>query len=141
MLPNSTNSTVERSRFYVAIAALCAGTTLLLHPSVPGLLRVLRDWGSTRAITIFGYGAHATAYLVMTVAILSIATRCGRRAEDAAVAILLMHGILTETAQLAIPHRTWDPLDLLANLVSVLVAGGVWRLSMKPVHPTGKSVC
>ena len=25
-----------------------------------------------------------------------------------------------------IPERTWDPLDLLANVVSVLLAAGLW---------------
>ena len=134
MLPNSTNSTRTSSRLGLAVATLCGGTTLLLHPSVPSLLRALRDWGSMRANTIFGYGAHATAYLVMTFTVLAIATRYGRRAELWAIAILLIHGILTETAQLMIPQRSWDPLDLLANLVSVLVAGGVWRLAR--LHPT-----
>ena len=131
-LSNSTNSTIDGARIGLAVIALCGGTTLLLHPSVPRLLRVLRDWGSPPANTILGYGAHASAYLVMTFAVLSIASRDGRRAEIGAVAVLLMHGILTETAQLGIPHRTWDPLDLLANLVSVLVASGVWRLT----HPS-----
>ncbi len=120
--------------------ALSAGTTLLLHPSVPRLLRVLRDWGSIRANTIFGYGAHATAYLVMTFAVLSVATRCGRRTEIGAIAALLVHGILSEIAQLGIPQRSWDPLDLLANLVSVLVASAVWSLtrtrSAPSDHPT-----
>ena len=138
MLPNSTNSTRISSRLGLAVATLCGGTTLLLHPSVPSLLRALRDWGSMRANTIFGYGAHATAYLVMTFTVLAIATRYGRRAELWAIAILLLHGILTETAQLMIPQRSWDPLDLLANLVSVLVAGGVWRLaSLRPTDTIG----
>ncbi len=91
-----------------------------------------------RANTIFGYGAHATAYLVMTFTVLAIATRYGRRAELWAIAILLLHGILTETAQLMIPQRSWDPLDMLTNLVSVLVAGGVWRLaSLRPTDTIG----
>ena len=131
-LPNSTNSTTGRARTGLAVVALCGGTTLLLHPSVPRLLRVLRDWGSPLANTIFGYGAHATAYLVMTFAVLSIATRYGRRSEIGAVAALMIHGILTETAQRGIPHRTWDPLDLLTNLVCVCVASIVWRIT----HPS-----
>ncbi len=127
-LPNSMNSTTDGARTGLAVIALCGGTTLLLHPSVPRLLQVLRDWGSPSANTILGYGAHASAYLVMTFTVLSIATRFGRRTEIGAVAVLLIHGILTETAQLGIPHRAWDPLDMLANLVSVLVASGVWKL-------------
>ncbi len=107
---------------------LCVGTTALLHPSVPKLLRVLRDWGSVRANTIFGYGAHATAYFVMTIAVLSIATRCGFRTKITAIVALLVHGILSEIAQLGIPERSWDPLDLLVNLASVLVASGIWSL-------------
>lgn len=128
-MSNSTNSTVGWARTSLAVVALCVGTTVLLHPSVPRLLRVLRDWGSVRANTIFGYGAHATAYFVMTFAVLSIATRYGHRTKIAAIAFLLIHGILTEITQLWIPERSWDPLDMLTNLVSVLVASGVWSLT------------
>lgn len=55
-----------------------------------------------------------------------IASRFGHRTEIATVMALLVHGFLTETAQLMIPERTWDPLDLLANVVSVLLAAGLW---------------
>ena len=65
----------------------------------------------------------------MTFAVLLVATRFGRRTELWAVAALLIHGILSEISQLAIPQRSWDPLDLLANLVSVLVACAVWSLA------------
>ncbi len=128
-MPNSTNSTVGGSRIALTIVALCGGTTLLIHPSVPHHLRALREWGSTQSILIFGYGAHATAYLAMSFAVLSVATRCGRRMEFWAVTVLLMHAVVTETSQIGIPHRTWDPWDLLVNLVSVLVAYRIWSMA------------
>lgn len=125
-MPNAMNSTARVSRIGFAVCVLCGGTTLLLHPSVPRQLKALRLWASEPSITIFGYAAHATAYLAMTFTVLMIVSRFGHRTEIAAVAALLVHGILTETAQLMIPQRTWDPLDLMANLLSVLLASGLW---------------
>ena len=100
-LLNSMNSTRAASSDWLAVAALCGGTTLPFLPSVADRMGALRDWGSTRAIAIFGAGAHATAHLAMTGTILSITTHFGCRADFAAVASYRIHGIVTDTALLA----------------------------------------
>lgn len=67
-------------------------------------------------------------------------TRFGLRTKITAIAALLVHGVLSEIAQLGIPERSWDPFDLLVNLVSVLVASAIWSLiharSVSEDHPS-----
>ncbi len=126
-MPNFTNPTGQHWTIAYGVATLSGGTVLLLHPSVPRLSRALHVSGLAGANLIFGYAAHATAYFIMTFAVLRIVSAERERPTWWVLALLLIHGFVTEMAQLGIPGRTWDPLDLAANLSAVTLAAVLYR--------------
>ena len=109
-------------RLAVGLLPVAVLTVSLLHPRTPELRRYLRgllpsDWTYFDIACQFGYLAHSVAFFSVTVYVTLVAGGRPRRAKQILAAILAM-GLLTETLQLLIPNRDFDPNDLLCNAVA-----------------------
>jgi hypothetical protein len=108
---------------FVVCAVLAA---FLVHPLVPRFVR--GQLPSTMDLKGLGYGAHATAYMLMSAVMLGLVRP--RRWCSAGLLLLgiAAHGVLTEAAQFWIPARDCDPLDLAANLAGITVVSVVYAV-------------
>ena len=108
-----------QARYTALTAGAVLLTGLLLHPSVPAVYRSIRSVLPLVPSQDFGYPAHLTCYLMLGMAAVWLTrpqTTVGRRWLLLGLAA---HGILTETAQLAVAGRTFDLLDMACNLTAV----------------------
>ncbi len=121
-----------QSRFWLAIAAFTLLTPLLLHPSVPQALRSLQELGLTLKMQNIGYLAHILAYFVASILVLTILQPRTIEHSLLLLSALLTHGVATEIAQLWIPARDFDTLDLFCNVTSIVLGWVVWQLCLKP---------
>jgi len=81
------------------------------------------------AAPLEGYFQHFLAYLVYGLLLAAAFSLRSRKTFFLITAIGVGMGLLTETIQLFVPTRFFDPLDWLADLLGV-VAGGFYMFSI-----------
>ena len=123
----------------VPVAALAAS---LLHPRIPEVRRSLRrllpsDWTYLDTACQFGYLAHSVAFVSVTAFLVVLFG--GPVARSRRIwAVVIAFGIATETLQLAIPYRDFDPYDMLCNLLAASCGYAIGRgfVSGRPANLT-----
>lgn len=122
----------DRHRLLLLFATAACLTGLLLHPSVPAVYKAVRGSLPLMPARDFGYPAHVAAYLTFG----ALAARLTRvqtpRGGWLLIGGLALHGVTSETLQLGVAGRTFDPGDMACNLLSA--AAGV-RLATRTAEP------
>jgi hypothetical protein len=127
-VPIVTNPSKARILQISSLLALAAGTTLLLHPSLPVIgTAVIGGLGATIRKSV-EFAAHAAVLFVMTALLLAAMPRSVLTTTTTLLS-LVAFSILSEAAQSWMPHRSVDSRDALCNLAGVGVAA--W-LALKP---------
>lgn len=101
---------------WLRLLALALGTAVMLLSLVNGRPIYIR------AVFENDFAAHATAFLILTMAVL---TAWGQRRRVVALLCLFATGI--ELAQLLTPSRQLTASDLAGNLAGVLIGAGIAR--------------
>jgi hypothetical protein len=98
-------------------------TLLLLTPDPAALLGLQRvpslPWGK--------FGVHLSFFALLS--FLVCAAWWSKRFFWPMAALLVAYGIVTESLQLLVPHRTARPLDGIENLLGIAVGAGVYWLA------------
>lgn len=111
---------------FAGLTLLCS--PLLLHPSVPQLGFVLREWGLIGSSRQFGYVAHLSTYALLTASLLLLMWPGRMRDCLLGIGLVSAHAIATETAQLGIAGRDFDLWDLACNLAGIATVVTGWAL-------------
>lgn len=121
----------------LAFSVLFVGATfVLLHPKA---IHVYRSWW--HAVTpashdAGGYVAHSICYATLAAVGVMLLPRTWHVLFYAA---LLLHGVATEFMQQFIPGRTFDPKDIVCNVLAAtvaFVAASAWSLYSQPRETT-----
>ncbi|MBI3468645.1 MAG: VanZ family protein [Planctomycetes bacterium] len=113
----------------LAIAYLLLFSTLLLIPN-PGWLLGGWDvddwspWTGVDLVAVISYLVHFGGYAVLVAVGLWVLDWTSQRGLAFALALAVLHGVTAEVLQLAVPNRTFDVLDILADSAGCLI--GVW---------------
>ena len=131
----------QRWLVFAGLTLLCS--PLLLHPSVPKLGFLLREWGLIGNSRQFGYVAHLSTYFLLSSS--SLLLMWPGRIRDCLLGfgLITAHAVGTETAQLGIAGRDFDLWDLACNLagITTVAAGwGLWCLAGRRSKPARQSV-
>jgi hypothetical protein len=117
----------------VALAALVAGTALLLHPSVPAIGAATLTGFDGSMLHGIEYGAHSAVFFAMTWLTL-VVSPCHGSTRAAVITSVIAWALLSEYAQRWIPHRSVDPGDAACNLLGI--AAAFWLVRKRPAQKT-----
>jgi hypothetical protein len=122
-------------RLVAQLACLCYWillTVLLLVPdpaAVVGLQAVpIFPWGK--------FGIHLMAFTILSV--LVHASRWPKRPWWPLITVLVVYGVITESLQLFVPHRTARVMDGTENILGIAAGAGIYWLARRLTQPSMK---
>jgi VanZ family protein len=83
-------------------------------------------------VMVFSVGldklVHFAGFGFMAIAALGASQGLSLRKRGAMIAGVCLFGVLIEAGQLFCPYRTFNPVDIVANMCGVAFGVGVWRM-------------
>jgi len=119
----------------VWIATSALFTHLLLHPSVPDLVRSVISKPHRLVAESIEYGAHLAVFFIGTQFALVCLDATSRLRRVVILAAASITGVAAEATQALVPARTVDPLDALFNLLGVALAAVAYCRMFSPTTP------
>jgi len=123
----------------LCLAAVLAMTYLMIAPRPGEISPIIR---SLRQQFTGGYVLHIAAYCMMSLAGFWMASMFQRPLKHWVIAVLTLHAIASEVAQIWIPTRSWDLWDIACNLTGILAGLLIFETiqSVQAKHPIHTSL-